>query len=102
MTPVQPTLTIAIDQAVYEVAKMSQQVQQMVAYLDDWRQKEVDLSSELLLTRSGIREMQNQLLTGIQQERAEAQKKAEALGLIPAKDCQEQPAANSENSEKGE
>lgn len=86
MTPVQPTLTIAIDDAVYEVAKMSPQVQQMVAYFDDWRQKEADLTSEVLLVRGALRDLQNTLLQTIQAERAEAQKKAEALGLIPPKD----------------
>lgn len=96
MTPVQPTLTIAIDDAVYEVAKMSPQVQQMVAYFDDWRQKEADLTSEVLLVRGALRDLQNTLLQTIQTERAEAQKKAEALGLIPPKD---EPAAGQPEGE---
>lgn len=72
MPQVQPTTTITIDDAVFEVASMSEAVQQMVQYLDDWRQKEVDAMSQLLMVRGALRDIQNTLLTTIQSERATA------------------------------
>jgi nucleotide-binding universal stress UspA family protein len=82
-TPVQPTTTLNVDQAVYEVAKMSPEIQQMVRYFDEWRQVEADKTSEILMARNALQNLQNQLLATIQKEREEAVKKAEALGVIP-------------------
>ena len=72
MQQVQPTLTITIDNQSFEVATMSEQVRQMITYMDDWRQKESDLSSELLMSRSALRDIQNTLLTTIRQEQEAA------------------------------
>lgn len=70
MLQVQPTTTITIDDAVFEVASMSEAVQQMVQYLDDWRQKEVEAMSQLMMVRGALRDIQNNLLATIQSERA--------------------------------
>lgn len=83
MPLVQPTQTIAIDNSMYEVSKMSPNVQQMVVFLDEWRQKEVDVNSELLMIRGALRDLQNTLLQTIQRDRAEALAKAEAMGILP-------------------
>lgn len=72
MTQVQQTTTITIDDAVYEVASMGANIQQMVQYLDDWRQREVDTTSELLMIRGALRDIQNTLLAAIQAEQADA------------------------------
>lgn len=71
MTQVQQTTTITIDDAVYEVASMGANIQQMVQYLDDWRQREVDTTSELLMIRGALRDIQNTLLAAIQAEQAD-------------------------------
>lgn len=84
MQQVQPTSTINVDDAAFDVSKMSAEVQQMVAYYDDWRQQEVDTTSKLLMIRGALQNLQTQLLEKIQADRAEALKKAEALGIIPA------------------
>lgn len=76
------TTTITLDDQVFEVSKLSAELQQMVAYLDDWRQREVDLTSELLMARSGIRDIQNALSGTLQKEMAELREKAQAMGLI--------------------
>jgi hypothetical protein len=68
MHQVQPTLTITIDDQNFDVATMSDQVRQMVTYMDDWRQIEADKSSELLMARSAIHDIQNTLLVTIRQE----------------------------------
>lgn len=69
---VQPTTTITIDDAVFEVANMSANVQQMVQYLDDWRQREADTTSELLMIRGALRDIQNTLLAAIQEDQKAA------------------------------
>lgn len=73
MTPIQPTTSITIDGEVFEVSIMSEEVQQMVQYLDDWRQDEVDQASDLLKTRAALRDIQNTLLQQIQTEKTEAE-----------------------------
>lgn len=79
MPQVQQTLTITIDNTVYEVANMSQEVQSAVMYLDEWRQKEADVTSELLMVRSAINDVQNTLLKLIQGEQQEAAQPAEPV-----------------------
>lgn len=69
MTPIQPTVTITVDGENFEVANMSNEVQQMVQYLDTWRQEEANQASDLLKTRAALRDLQNTLLQQIQNEK---------------------------------
>lgn len=66
MVQVQPTTTISIDDTTLNVADMTPEIQQMVQYLDDWRQKEADTTSELLMARGALRDIQSTLLQAIQ------------------------------------
>jgi hypothetical protein len=84
---VQPTTTITLDDQTLEVSKLSTEIQQMVSYLDLWRQKEVDVSADLLMVRGALRDLQNALSTTIQEEVKKTRESAEALGIIT-------PAAN--------
>lgn len=68
---VQQTLTITVDDQVFQVADMSEEIKQMVVYLDDWRQHEADQTSELLKTRAALRDIQNMILNQIQKDQAE-------------------------------
>lgn len=70
MTPVTPTTSITIDEKTYEVETMSDEVKQMVQFLDTWRQDEANQASELLKTRAALRDIQNTLLTQINQDNA--------------------------------
>jgi hypothetical protein len=70
---VQDTLTITIDDNVYDVADLSTDVKQMVQYLDDWRQDEADQTSDLLKTRAALRDIQNMILAQIQKDQAPAE-----------------------------
>ena len=72
MPQVQPTLTITIDNNVFEVANMSPEVQSAVMYMDEWRQKEADVTSKLLMVRAALNDVQNTLLKTIQAEAAAA------------------------------
>lgn len=86
MLNVTPTTTITIDNTEFAVDKMSSQVQQMVVYFDAWRQRELEATSELLMVRGGLKDLQASLLTTIQEERKQAMEKAEAMGLLPTAD----------------
>lgn len=68
MPKVQQTLTITIDDRIFEVANMSQEVQNAVMYMDEWRQEEADLTSKLLMVRGAINDVKNTLLKTIQDE----------------------------------
>jgi hypothetical protein len=78
----EPTTIINVDSSSFEVSKMSAEVQQMIKYFDDWRQKEVDLTSNLLMVRGAIRDIQNTLLETITKELEAAKVKA----VAPAED----------------
>ena len=84
MPTVQKTQTITIDQQVFEVANMSAEVQNAVMYMDEWRQKEADLTSELLLVRAALNDVQNTLLKTIQTEQASAQEATTEEPAAPA------------------
>lgn len=93
MPQIQPTTTITIDDATFEVANMNANIQQMVQYLDDWRQKEADCTSDLLMVRGALRDLQNTLLQAIQAEQA-------ASTADPVIESEETPEADSEPSSK--
>ena len=69
MAKIQPTLTITIDDQSFEVAAMSPEVQQMVQFLDDWRQDEADQVSQLVKTRGALRDIQNSMVAQIEKEK---------------------------------
>lgn len=80
MAQIQKTLTLTVDEQVFAVDQMSQSIQQLIVMFDDWRQKELDAQSDLLLTRAGLRDLQREIYSTIMAEReaaaAEAAKSA--------------------------
>lgn len=98
--PVQPTLTINVDGAVFEVAKMSSDVQQLVRYFDEFRQREMDLTTDIVMVRGALRDMQNTLLQTIQAERVAAQQKAETPAQ-PAEEATTPAPAPAKRARKG-
>jgi hypothetical protein len=83
MPQVQQTLTITIDDNIFEVANMSPEVQSAVMYMDEWRQKEADLTSKLLMVRAALNDVQNTLLKTIQAEAAAANQVTEVVEPTP-------------------
>ncbi len=69
--PVSPTTTITIDDLILNVNEQSVEIQQMVAYLDDWRQDEANQASQLVKTRAALKNLQNSILQQLQQEQKE-------------------------------
>ena len=78
MAQVQKTTTVTIDEQSFEVASLSENVQQMISLMDEWRQKDADLTSELLMVRAALRDIQNTLLTTIKSETTPAETEAPA------------------------
>ena len=83
MPKVQETTTITVDNAVFAVEKMSPSLKQMVMFMDEWRQKDVDLSVELAMVKAALRDIQNNIYVAIKKEREEALAKAKAMGIVP-------------------
>ena len=72
MAQIQETTTVTIDDKSYEVASFSDNIKQMIALMDSWRQKDADMTNDLLMVRAAIRDIQNTLLTAIKEEVAPA------------------------------
>lgn len=70
MPKIQETLTVTFDDNTYTVADMSDNVKQMIALMDEWRQRDADLTSEVLMVRAAVRDVQNTLLATIREEMA--------------------------------
>lgn len=62
MIKVETTTQLSIDDVVYAVDECSAEVQQLVGFMDDWRQREIDTQSELVLVRAAIRDVQNNIV----------------------------------------
>lgn len=71
MTKIQETLSVTIDEQTYNVADLSQNTQQLIRMMDSWRQKDADLTDDLLMVRAALRDIQNTLLTTIKDEVAQ-------------------------------
>lgn len=85
MIQVPPTTTITFDDKVFEVAKMSKEIQQLITYFDDWRQREQELASDLMMVRSAQRDLQNTLLAQVQEElKPKVEEAAPAVETPPA------------------
>ena len=78
---VQKTVSITADEILYDVEKMSQPIKDMITMLDEFRQQEMDAHVTLTMARGAIRDVQNQLLATIRQEREEVEARAAALGI---------------------
>jgi hypothetical protein len=68
MIQVEKTQTIQLDDSLIEVANCSDQIKQLVVYLDDWRQQEVDATSKLLLCRAALNDLRNSMIQQLQKE----------------------------------
>ena len=79
MPKIQATVTLNINDQSYAVEKMSPTVQQLVVMFDEWRQKEVDAQSDLLMLRAALRDLQRELYTTITADRDAAMKAAAAF-----------------------
>ncbi|MCK9369626.1 hypothetical protein M0R04_06935 [Candidatus Dojkabacteria bacterium] len=75
-----PTTTITIDDLILNVNEQSTEIQQMVAYLDDWRSDEANQASQLVKTRAALKDLQNSILQQLQLEQQEKLNEPKAPG----------------------
>ena len=73
------TTTITVDEQVLQVSEQSAEIQELIKFLDDWRQDEVKQVSALLKTRAALRDLQNSIL---QQLKDEAEKAASEIDVV--------------------
>lgn len=85
MPKIQPTVTISVGDKTFEVASMSQEVQQLISYMDEWRQEEADVTSKLLMVRAAIHDVQATLLATIQEAEAQQGTPEPVAAPAPAK-----------------
>jgi hypothetical protein len=67
---VQQTTTITADNGVLNVSELSSEVQQLIQHLDNWRQDEVDQTSQLIKTKAAINDIRNTIFQQLQQDLA--------------------------------
>ncbi len=68
MAKIQETINVTIDEKTYEVASLSDNTKQMIGLMDEWRQKDADMTNDILMVRAAIRDIQNTLLATIKEE----------------------------------
>lgn len=68
MKQLEPTLTLQLDDKTFEIAKMSPRIQQLIEYYDDWRQREVEITSDLNMVKMAQQALQTQIVQAVQEE----------------------------------
>ncbi|TFG99956.1 hypothetical protein E4H12_00770 [Candidatus Thorarchaeota archaeon] len=92
MPKVQETTSITVDDVVFAVDKMSDNVKQMVVFMDEWRQTDTDLVVEMTMVKAALRDIQNNIYVAINKEKTDAMEKAKAMVAASAEE-QVAPAA---------
>lgn len=67
---IQQTVTVTIDDILYEAAKLPPKVQEMIAILDIWRQDEIDQRVALSKTQAALRDLQTSIVSTVRELRA--------------------------------
>jgi len=88
---------INVDEVPYAVSDMSEDVKRLVEFYNEWRQKESDIKSELMLVQAGQRDLSREIITTIRREKEAAEvakaaveaAKAEATAANDAADATE-------------
>ena len=81
-TTVPKILTLTVDGIPYDVDKLPQHIQGLVASMDEIRQLEHDSRTQVMIAECAVRDMQRQILDAIYKERAEAEQRARAMGIV--------------------
>ena len=70
----QATTTITVDGTVFAVESMKDEVKNLVHLMDEWRQRDADLLSDITMVRSALRDVQNNIYVAIKKQMEEAAK----------------------------
>ena len=95
---VEPITIINVDDVPHAVSDMSDDVKRLVEFYNEWRQKESDIKSELLLVQAGQRDLSREIISTIRREK----EMEEAAKAAVEKQAAEQPAANDVTTDEGQ
>ncbi len=71
MQQIQPTQTVSFNDRLYPVSEFPDEIQQTISLMDDWRQADVEATSQLQMIRTALQSIQQTLTTQIQTWEAE-------------------------------
>ena len=63
---VEKTVSITIGEQTTNVVDLKPEVVQLIDLFDEWRQREADTASELVLVRSALQQLQSQIVAAVQ------------------------------------
>ncbi len=86
MLNVEPIKVLNVDGETFEVASMSENVQRLVEYYNDWRENEAKHRSALLMTQAGMRDLSREIIGAIRKEQEDAAAAAVAANDAPVAD----------------
>jgi hypothetical protein len=64
---VEETTVVTIDKQTYAVDTLPENVRQLVAFYDDWKQRELELRSKLMAMQAGLKAMAQQIANAVQE-----------------------------------
>jgi hypothetical protein len=74
-TKAPPITTLQIGDRRLEVSTLSPETQRLIKVLESWRQHELDLTNELMMVQSALRDLQREITNTIQVEPTDDQEK---------------------------
>lgn len=76
------TKIVTIDDKPRSVEDLPTQVQQLVKFYDDWKQRELDCRSALLLAQTGMRALANEIAGAVKKADDEAAEAADTVVAV--------------------
>lgn len=71
MQQIEPTQAVSFNDRLYPVSEFPDEIQQTISLMDDWRQADVEATSQLQMIRTALQSIQQTLTTQIQTWEAE-------------------------------
>lgn len=80
------TKVVTIDDRTIAVDELPVQAQQLVAFYDDWKQRELEMRSQLMAMQSAMKHIANQIAAVVKQADEEARAETEVPADVAAND----------------
>lgn len=78
------TRVVTIDETQHPIEELPEKAQQLVKFYDDWKQKELDARSELMMIQTAMQGLANQIVAAINEAQQAAQATTEDPPENPA------------------
>jgi len=82
MAKAEDVKVLNIDGVPYAVDAMSDNVKRLVSFFNDWNQKELDLTSDLLMVQSAKSHLSQQIIFQVRNEKQKAEEAATAPAAV--------------------